>query len=228
MTAALLADVAWPDAERAAAAALPLLVPVGATEQHGPHLPLATDSAIAEALAGAAAERLGCLVAPLLPYGSSGEHAGFAGTISIGREATELVLVELCRSATATFERVLLVSAHGGNAEPVRNAVARLRGEGRDVCAWGPSWKGDAHAGRVETSVMLALDAARVRPELGAPGNTAPLAELIGELAAGGVRAVSANGVLGDPAEASAEEGRELLAAAAAELAATIEGGPPL
>jgi mycofactocin precursor peptide peptidase len=226
MTAASLADLAWPEAERDATR-LPLLVPVGATEQHGPHLPLGTDSAIALALAEAAAEQLGCLVAPLLPYGSSGEHAGFAGTISIGREATELVLVELCRSATASFERVLLVSAHGGNAEPVRNAVARLRGEGREVRAWSPNWKGDAHAGRVETSVMLALDPARVRPELAAAGNTAPLAELIGELRTGGVAALAANGVLGDPTGASAAEGRELFDAAAADLVATIEAGPP-
>ncbi|HET6548458.1 MAG TPA: mycofactocin biosynthesis peptidyl-dipeptidase MftE, partial [Solirubrobacter sp.] len=191
--------------------------PLGATEQHGPHLPLGTDTIIARALAGAVP---GAVVAPALPYGSSGEHAGFAGTLSIGRSALEHVLVELVRSAR--FARVLFVSAHGGNAEPVAAAVRKLRTEGSDVRAWSPEWRGDAHAGRVETSLLLAL-----APELvGAAreaGNTAPLAELMPHLRAGGVRAVSANGVLGDPAGASADEGHALLAAAAADLRAFVE-----
>jgi creatinine amidohydrolase len=194
-----------------------LAVPLGATEQHGPHLPLATDTIIARALAGTVP---GAVVAPALPYGSSGEHAGFAGTLSIGRSALEHVLMELVRSAG--FDRVLFVSGHGGNAEPVAAAVRKLRTEGNEVRAWSPAWRGDAHAGRVETSLMLAL-----APELvGAAreaGNTAPLAELMPHLRAGGLRAVSANGVLGDPAGASADEGRALLAAAAADLRAFVE-----
>jgi mycofactocin precursor peptide peptidase len=219
-----LADARWPQLEGGGAL---LAVPLGATEQHGPHLPLSTDSDIALALAGRlAARRPEVVVAPLLAYGSSGEHAGFPGTISIGAEATELVLVELCRSASASFERVLLVSAHGGNAEPVRRAVARLRGEGRDVRAWGPRWEGDAHAGETETSVMLALDPARVGSERAEPGNLAPVEELIAELTAVGVRQVSPNGVLGDPRSASAARGRELLAGALAELEATVAAWP--
>ena len=89
-----------------------LVVPLGATEQHGPHLPLGTDTVIASALA----HGVDAVVAPALPYGSSGEHAGFAGTLSLGA-ATELALVELGRSAS--FARVLFVCAHGGNAEPL-------------------------------------------------------------------------------------------------------------
>jgi len=211
-----LGDRAWPAVDGDAL----LAVPLGATEQHGPHLPLSTDTDIAVALCADLAERRAdVLVAPALAYGSSGEHAGFAGTVSIGQAATELVLVELCRSACETFGRVVLVCAHGGNAEPLARAVARLRGEGREVSAWGPSWRGDTHAGRVETSVMLALDADRVALDRAAPGATAPLPELIDALRAEGVRAVAPNGVLGDPAGASAAEGRELLAAAAADLA---------
>jgi creatinine amidohydrolase len=192
-----------------------LVVPLGATEQHGPHLPLGTDTIIACALAST----LDAVVAPALPYGSSGEHAGFPGTLSIGREALVRVLVELVRSST--FGRVLLVSAHGGNAEPLAAAVRQLRDEGHAVWAWSPRWHGDAHAGRVETSLMLAL-APQLVGAAREPGNLEPLAALMGRLRAEGVRAVAPNGVLGDPRGASAEEGRELLAAATADLRAFV------
>src|SRR3954469_9194874 len=99
-----------------AASADLLVVGLGAHEQHGPHLPSDTDTVIASALcAGLAAERK-VRVAPTLPYGSSGEHAGFDGTLSIGQAALEQVLVELARSFDGP---VLFVCAHGGNAEPV-------------------------------------------------------------------------------------------------------------
>jgi mycofactocin precursor peptide peptidase len=196
-----------------------LVVPLGSTEQHGPHLPLGTDTEIAVALAERfAAAHCGALVAPALAYGSSGEHDGFPGTVSIGQEALELVLVELCRSATGTYGRVLLVSAHGGNAAPLERAARLLREERRDVLAFSPDWSGDAHAGRVETSLMLALRPELVELEAAEPGNTAPVAELIGALREGGVRSVSPNGVLGDPTGASAEEGERLLAAATEKL----------
>lgn len=157
-----LGDATWPEIEACAAAGpTTLLVPLGATEQHGPHLSLGTDSTIAVALAESAAARTqGCLVAPLLPYGSSGEHQDFPGTLSIGAAATELILIELARSATETFDRVLFVNAHGGNVAPLVAAIERLRGESREVRAWSPRFGGDAHAGRTETSLLLALDAA--------------------------------------------------------------------
>jgi mycofactocin precursor peptide peptidase len=234
-----LADAAWPEVERRIGEGLTtLLVPLGATEQHGPHLPLGTDTAIAVALAEAAARRVGgAVVAPALAYGSSGEHQDFAGTLSIGAAATELVLVELGRSASETFERLVFVNGHGGNAAPLAAAVARLREEGRDARAWSPRLGGDAHAGRTETSLMLALaegsggrpprDPIQARTEdLAAGGNDAPLAELIGRLRTEGVRAVAPNGVLGDPAGASAEEGRALFAAAVEDLCATLTDRP--
>jgi creatinine amidohydrolase len=199
-------------------------VPVGSTEQHGPHLPLSTDTDVAVALAQALARRRDdVLVAPPVPYGSSGEHDGFPGTLSIGPAATELLLVELGRSASATARRLLLVSAHGGNAEPVARAVRRLRDEGRDVLAWSPRWRGDAHAGRTETSVQLALDAARVRTAQAAAGTTGDLGTLMPVLRRDGVRAVSPNGVLGDPAGASADEGHRLVATAIEDLVDAVE-----
>ena len=91
-----LADAGWPDLPEA-----PLLVvPLGSVEQHGPHLPLTTDTAIADAVARAAVPSLGgALLAPALAYGASGEHEGFPGTISIGTAALTGLLVEYGRSA---------------------------------------------------------------------------------------------------------------------------------
>jgi creatinine amidohydrolase len=213
----------WPEVSSVADGSV-LAVPVGSTEQHGPHLPLGTDSAVAVALAERlASARTDVLVAPVLPYGSAGEHAGFAGTLSIGAVALEMVLVELARSADA-FAGVVFVSGHGGNAEPLAAAVATLRAEGRDVLSWAPRLVGgDAHAGRTETSLLLALAPESVRLGAAEPGDRRPLASVMGELRRGGVAAVSENGVLGDPTGASAEEGDRLLADLATDLIATVE-----
>jgi creatinine amidohydrolase len=220
---AALAEATWPDADGVAADAL-LAVPLGSTEQHGPHLPLSTDTDIAAALADALAHaRPGVSVAPALPYGSSGEHAGFAGTLSIGQDALELTLVELCRSAAATFRRILLINAHGGNAEPLDRAQRRLRADGHDVRVWAPGWAGDAHAGRTETSLMLKLAPEQVRNADASAGNVAPVARLLPRLRADGVRAISPNGVLGDPAGASDHEGYELLRAATRDLVTIVD-----
>jgi creatinine amidohydrolase/Fe(II)-dependent formamide hydrolase-like protein len=96
------------------------------------------------------------VVAPAVAYGSSGERSGFAGTWFTGQEATELVLLELGRSASVTFRRTLLTSTHGGDLHRVSRGVRRLRDEGRDVRGFFPVWSGDAHAGCAETSLMLA------------------------------------------------------------------------
>jgi creatinine amidohydrolase len=215
----LVADLPWPDIGVRVTAASVLAVPVGATEQHGPHLPLSTDTDIAVALCQRlAAVRPGVLVAPAVAYGSSGEHQDFPGTLSIGQQATELLLVELGRSASRTFGHLVFVSAHGGNAEAAARATARLRAEARDVLLFQPAWHGDPHAGHPETSLMLHLDPARVRMSSAVPGDTRPLAQTLPLLRTGGVRAVSESGVLGDPAGATAAAGATLLAALAAAL----------
>lgn len=208
-----------------------LLVPLGSTEQHGPHLPLDTDTRIAAAIADAAADGLtgrgiDVLVAPSLPYGASGEHQGFAGTMSIGRAALHLVVVELVRSVGDDFSLVVLVNGHGGNTETLAAAVTLLRAESRSVMVWSPRLvDADSHAGHTETSLVLALDPDGVRLDLAEPGVTAPLAELIDELRRGGLVAVTPNGVLGDPTGASADEGRRLLAQLVGDLVAAVVDG---
>jgi creatinine amidohydrolase len=212
---------AWTDLDLDA---LPVLVlPLGATEQHGPHLPLETDTLIARAIAhAAAAGRDDVVVAPALPYGSSGEHRGFPGTLSLGQDALELAVVELVRSA-AGFAGVVLLAWHGGNAEPLARAVARLCEEGRRVACWQPSLEGgDAHAGRIETSLMLAIAPELVGDERPI-GATDPVQRLLPVLRERGVRAVSASGVLGDARGATDTEGRELLRDLSADFTAVVD-----
>ncbi|WP_409332836.1 mycofactocin biosynthesis peptidyl-dipeptidase MftE [Trujillonella humicola] len=213
-----LAAATWPDLPESAL----LLVPLGAVEQHGPHLPLITDTAVAGAVADAAVDRIeSALLAPALAYGASGEHEDFPGTVSLGTEALTGLLVEYGRSACRWAGRVLLVNGNGGNLDALRAAGTLLRTEGRDV-AWWPCGVpgGDAHAGRTETSLVLHVEPRWVRGERAEAGDTAPIGELLPRLRAEGVRAVSANGVLGDPAGASAAEGAALLAGMADRLVA--------
>jgi creatinine amidohydrolase len=158
------------------------------------------------------------LITPAVAYGSSGEHDGFAGTLSIGQDAIERIVLELGRSATRTFRHVLFVSAHGGNAKPVARAVELLRSRSRDVTLFQPDWPGDPHAGHHETALQLAIDPQRVRMDRAVAGNTQPLGVLMPQLRAHGVRAVSASGVLGDPTTATADGGEALLETLAAEL----------
>lgn len=204
-----LAHAVWPSVPPGAL----VLLPIGSTEQHGPHLPLDTDSVIAHAVAQRAATALPtALVAPTLPYGASGEHAGFPGTVSIGHEALRTVLVEAVRSLSLWAGRIVLVNGHGGNTATLDTALGLLRAEGHDVAWTGCSVPGgDAHAGRTETSVMLHLAPDQVRLEAAVAGDTRPLAVLLPELMAHGVRAVSPSGVLGDPTGATAAEGRRTM-----------------
>lgn len=196
-----------------------LVVALGSCEQHGPHLPLGTDTLIAEAIAARVVDAMGAaaVLGPTIGIGASGEHAGFDGTLSIGTEALALVLIELVRSATAPgggpFSALMTVNGHGGNAEALRSAAGVLRSEGRPFLGWSWSVPGaDWHAGRSETSMVLALRPDLVRTDRAVAGETGTGPDVAEALRTIGVRGVSPSGVLGDPAGASAEEGRRLLA----------------
>ena len=207
----MLSDMRSPEFDGTAGRML-LAVPLGATEQHGPHLPLGTDTAIAVELCRRLADRVpDIVVAPPIPYGSSGEHAGFPGTLSIGHAALRLLVVELARSADA-FAGLIVVNGHGGNIVPLRAAERLLHEEGRRVLIWSPSGPADdSHAGHTETSAMLHLDPRHVDLDTAEPGNTEPLNRIIGRLREHGVGAVSPNGVLGDPTRATAASGEAIL-----------------
>jgi creatinine amidohydrolase len=216
-----------------------LLIPVGSTEQHGPHLPLGMDTLIADAVARRAADLIRqtgveVLVAPALAYGASGEHQHFAGTVSIGLQALQHLLVELVRSAGSWAGQCVFVNGHGGNLPAVVAAVRQLRYEGHDVgwAACAPTGQPDgapldAHAGCVETSLALILAPQDVRLDTAQAGALEPLSALLPRMRVGGVVAVSPNGVLGDPAGASAREGLRLLWSMVANVVRSVMAWAP-
>ena len=161
-----------------------LVLPVGATEQHGPHLPVGTDSMGAEFVARSAAatvaDRFPVAVAPTLWYGSSPHHLPFGGTMSLSARTFLSVLMDIGRSiAQASFRRLFIVNGHGGNHELIGLAARDLAlEEGIEVgaCSWWHLAAGElaaagarsigrlpGHAGAFETSLVLALDAPLVR-----------------------------------------------------------------
>ena len=118
----------------------------------------------------------------------------------------------------------MLVNGHGGNFAAVDRAVRTLTAQSRKVFAWWPRVRGgDAHAGETETSLMLAIAPELVRVHAAERGRTEPVADLIDELRAGGVRAVSRNGVLGDPSTATANHGKAMLTRLVIDLVAAVD-----
>jgi creatinine amidohydrolase len=206
-----LGQLTWPDLEGTA----PLLIlPVGSTEQHGPHLPLVTDTVIATALAARlVAELEDAVLGPVIGVGASGEHQGFPGTLSIGTEVLAQVLTELIRSARPWVRGVVLVNGHGGNLDALTTTTRLAEAEGDRVlvvhCASGGA---DLHAGRAETSLLLYLSPSLVRENEAMAGTAGTMAEVGEVLRTQGVRALSPNGVLGDPSGATRAEGEARMA----------------
>ena len=174
--------------------------------------------AVAEA---AAAHDPLLVVAPAVAYGSSGEHDGFAGTLSIGREATELLLVELGRSAAATSPTWCWSAPTAATPRRCPGPLARLAERGSPGHRLVAAWRGDLHAGRTETSLMLAIAPDRVRLGPGRagrhPARSTSCCPDCGR--AGSGRSARTACWATRPAPA-ADEGRALIGAAAADLAA--------
>ncbi len=203
-----------------------VVLPVGAIEQHGPHLPVSTDSAIAAAVCAYASAKANTLLLPTLNYGVSVGHTErWAGTVSLMHETLALSVRELVSwLVTQGWRRVLLVNSHFGNHASLSIAVDRLRFDYRERLQIGlvDSWRitpeieayftcdgADIHANRAETDLMLYLDPEACDPELAAtvddPDRTG------GKVFSYLVPATSTNGVTGRPSEASAERGASLL-----------------
>ena len=216
-----------------------LVVPVGSTEQHGPHLATGTDALLATAIAERAAEAATApetiLLAPTLAYGASDHHLPFGGTLSLRVSTFQLVLRDLLASAAeAGVRRVFVLNGHGGNAAACAIAVAEAaREHGLQAATALASDLVDAsaiegpvrgHAGSFETSLLLALDPARVRPELARPSpGGAARKRPRGLVAAEPGRWQELDGFTDRPDEATRERGEAALAACVAAVAAAFE-----
>jgi creatinine amidohydrolase len=234
------AKLTWPEARALFGPDLVVLLPTGATEPHGPHLPLDTDVTIAQAqtrLAADELERAGvrALVLPALPYGVTYYTDGFEGRVTLRTGTLWAVLDDLVESLEEQgVRRIVFSNAH---LEPAHVEV--LRGVALDhaertaekaqvlfadhtrrrwVASLGAEFQsGDCHAGRYETSLVLAADPAAVRVD--AARALAPVAiDLLAKMKAGVrsfVQAGAREAYCGDPAAATAEEGRAHVAALA-------------
>ncbi|MBO0686740.1 MAG: creatininase family protein [Candidatus Dormibacteraeota bacterium] len=215
------------------------VLPLGATEQHGPHLPLGTDSLVGDAVAVRVAQQLGrSFVLPPLPIGASEEHRGFPGTLSLSHETVAAVVTDCCSWLVERgFHSVVVFSAHGGNERGLELAAARLAGfpevilADREVGFSGAEFlagrgidpaRAGAHAGLVETSEVLALAPAAVDMQAAEAGYVGSLDAAWPLLTTEGLRAVTANGVLGDPRGATPEIGEALLDAWAASIVEVV------
>ncbi len=128
MAATQLDRLTWPEVKAQIEAGRDtVVVALGATEQHGLHMPLATDALIGDHLAMRLAECLDAFVAPTVRLGCSEHHLGFAGTISLGEETFQALVGDLVRSLLrGGFRRIVLMPTHGGNFAPLAAAVERL------------------------------------------------------------------------------------------------------
>jgi creatinine amidohydrolase len=218
----LLEELTTPEFEAALAATRSVFIPVGSVEQHGPHLPLGTDTSIARELCRLAAQRCGALCAPALPYGLCRSTSTHPGTLSLSQETVKAVVYEAARSLAGWgIKNFVIFSGHAGGthmAALVDAGERLLREPGLRVAVLsvlellGPDagglieTPGDAHAGEAETSAMLAIEPRLVKGSAPAEWPRFPSPILVRDK-----RRYWPGGVWGDPAKASPEKGRALL-----------------
>lgn len=226
-----LEEMAWPEVKSALEnGTQTVIVAVGSIEQHGPHLPLNMDTLDGDALSRRiAAELSDALAAPTIRPGCSGHHMEFPGTITVSPETLMDVIRSYCRSLDEHgFEHIVLVPTHGGNFGPVKTVAPDIAREldatvipladldehmqllNDGLSEAGIEYDQDViHAGAAETAIVLAIDEDLVRMEnieAGPEGEISP-ARLLSE----GFKSITENGVLGDPAKASAEAGEVII-----------------
>jgi creatinine amidohydrolase len=230
----LLQDLGWPKVAGAVAAGDGLcLLPIGATEQHGRHLPIGTDAMIASAICHQASARTGVAVLPTLSYTSSQGHTEkWPGTFALSPRLLIETIVELSRWLRASgFRKLLLVNAHGGNVGPLRVAVDEIRVRGGlqvgliswfdlspEISATVYSDGADVHANDAETSLLLHLHPETV--DVGAIEDDAD--RTAGRVFTYTVAQLSRDGVTGFPSRATAAKGSQLFGAVVEALAARI------
>ncbi|MDH3814731.1 MAG: creatininase family protein [Acidobacteriota bacterium] len=241
----LLGELTWPEAERRLREVDVALLPVGAIEQHGLHLPLDTDAFDADHMARRVAEACSDpkpLVLPLIPYGVSYHHDDFPGTISVGNEALSKMVYDVGMScARHGITKLVIVNGHGGNTPTLQFAAQLINrnaniftavdtGETSDVdLAELCETPNDVHAGEIETSTALAVrpDLVRMdRAERFVPDFSNQYLDFSARRSVewyARTLKISPNGVLGDPTLASAEKGRRMWKIMVANLVELVE-----
>jgi len=238
-----LGHEAWPDLGAYFADESLALVPLGSTEQHGPHLPEATDHLIAEAFAREVADRTGYLCTPTVNVGVSGHHRQFHGTMWVEPPVFREYVASLTRNLTSHgIDRVVYVNAHGGNVPHLREVGARLR---QERTAYAIEWMWDEsipdlvddlfaqngpHGGPKETAMIQHLHPGLVHDDRleeardgGVPSVEAADARKYGSRTFYDAADNTDNGVLGDQTDATPEKGAELFEAAAEQLVRLCE-----
>ncbi len=233
-----LADEAWPDLESYFESESLALVPLGSTEQHGPHLPGGTDHIIAESFARAAAAETGYLCTPTINVGVSPHHRQFHGTMWADAPAFRDYVESITRNlAYHGIDRVIFVNAHGGNVEHLREVGRRVRDDGT---MYAIEWMWDEsiterinevfeapgpHGGPKETSLIQHLAGELVhedRIEAARDGGLTEFDECTiskyGATTFYDAIETTDNGVFGDQTDASAAVGEELFEAALEKL----------
>ena len=227
-----LAELTWPEAELALQQAKVAILPVGSIEQHGPHLPLDTDAAVAEAFATKLADALGdqAVLAPPVRYGLSEHHLAFAGTVTVGVNAYLAMLGDVVAGlGRLGLRRILIVNGHAGNIDALRLVGRQARQQGllvahlmwlqlaRDeIRTWARSER-FGHACEIETSIAMALLPGRVRmdalPEPAELPSFEPLSDPPAPMVDEPIRTHewTRSGALGDPRLASVEAGRAIV-----------------
>ena len=224
-------EMTWPDIRSAIEGGFTtVVVAVGSTEQHGPHLPTMTDTRIGDAVVERVARKLGnALKARSVPVGVSEHHLAFGGTVSLKPDTLKAVLRDYIDSlARCGFRRIVLLPTHGGNFATVRQAIdgARDAYPGVEVTGYADLMglmaflnslsaefgvsedEAGGHAGENETSMMMALEPALVVSERFAPGYLGPAGEAEFKIILErGMAALTPNGVLKDPRKASRDKG---------------------
>jgi creatinine amidohydrolase len=225
------ARASWEEVSAAIAKGLLAVLPVGAVEQHGAHLPLLTDTVLASGVARRIAEGCDALLLPAIAYGDAWTAEDWAGTLSLSPDTLRLTVTDIGRGLQRMGVKGLItVNGHFGNREPI-NLAARALGEAGfpvlhldyprlealavELMESEPAGPGFYHADEVETSMMLALAPETVRMERAAP-EYPDFPELFG-VEPMKLSAFNRSGVFGDPRPATAQKGEELIGGIAAE-----------
>lgn len=238
-----LADKTWPELGDYVAEQSLAVVPLGSTEQHGPHLPLSTDHRIAEALAREVAEQTGYLCTPTIDIGVSPHHKQFHGTMWVDPPQFRDYVESFSRNlAYHGIDRIVYVNAHGGNMQHLREVGRRLR---EDEVAYAVEWMWDEsipnlvseifeyngpHGGPKETAMMMHIAPELVKEdklEEARDGGLVDLSE--SDAYVHGARNFydaidnTENGVLGDQTDATPEKGELLFEEASEQLVQLLE-----